>query len=217
MSYIPFGLQRDQGNMTVLLHNDEPLPPLPYELQNVYSAEIWVSRIQTATQACRKWARPTLERIYFFSAFLIQFVLPSVISNLILFHAFKGQDDRIPRERFFAFRAAGFGIFIGIFFLFWAPLIAWKIIGKRAIRKLENEWLVLDKATLGNGFIPRWTITKPGIFSSRAAVRVTLPPAPAYLTAFHPNAPLPPYVNAAPMDGAQYGYTYPPDEKAARV
>ena len=54
---------------TQLLHED-PLPPLPYELQNVYSTEMWTSRIQTATQACRKWARPTAERLYFFFAFL---------------------------------------------------------------------------------------------------------------------------------------------------
>ncbi|KAG8802552.1 hypothetical protein FRC17_006387, partial [Serendipita sp. 399] len=165
----------------------------------------------------------------------LQFALPSMITNLILVQAYRDRDrnGEIPPDKIFEFRAIAMAVFFGMFILFWTPLIAWKLIGKRRIRALENEWLVLDRATHVGGYVPRWTITKPGIFSSTTvsilggaqqqaltvtyhqAIRVSLPTAPVYITSFHPNAPLPPYVNPPGSGPAQYGYTYPPDEKTA--
>jgi hypothetical protein len=52
------------------LKKSEGFPPLPYELQNLYSADTWTTRVQTATQVCRQWSRPVIERIYFFLVIL---------------------------------------------------------------------------------------------------------------------------------------------------
>jgi len=70
MSILPLAIERGVGHVTVFLKKNEGIPPLPYELQNLYTADTWTTRVQTATQACRQWSRPVLERIYFFSAVL---------------------------------------------------------------------------------------------------------------------------------------------------
>lgn len=216
MSILPVALERGAGHVTVFLKKNEVLPPIPYELQNVYSPETWTTRVQTATQLCRRWSRPVVERIYFITALLVQFIIPSIVSSQILMRIYATNDGEIPPERFFAFRAIGMAVFIGTIILFWTPLIIWKTLGKRKLRALEAEWLTIDRATTpSGGFVPRWTITKPGVFSSTEAIRVTVPQAPVFITNFHPQATLPPYINPAPAAGfnGTNAYGYPEDEK----
>lgn len=47
------------------------------------------------------------------------------------------------------------------------------------------------------------------------AIRVTVPQAPVFITNFHPQATLPPYINPAPAAGynGTNAYGYPEDEK----
>jgi len=208
--------QRGSGNVTVILRKNDPAPPIPYELQNVYSSDVWASRVQAATSVAQQWSRKLTERIYFVSVLLIQFLVPSLISNLVLVNIYgDGKDHQIPPEKFFQYRAVGMGIFLGIFILSWTPLIVWKIIGKRKLRALENEWLALDRATSGGGFIPRWRLSKPGIFTSATTICITVPSVTVVLTNFHPNAPLPPYINPASTQTAPYDYGYSTDEKTS--
>ncbi|PVG02422.1 hypothetical protein CPB86DRAFT_804701 [Serendipita vermifera] len=218
MSFIPISTERGYGKVTILLKKNEPLPPLPYELQNVYPTETWTTRVQLAAKTCKQWSRPIMERIYFFCVIAILFIVPWVITSVVLMRIYgTGRDGRVPPEKFFEYRAAGMGIFIGVFLLFWGPLIFWKILGRRRLRALERQWLELDRATGGGGFLPRWKLSKPGIFSSNAAIQVTLPSVPVVISVFHPNAPLPPYINPAPSDHQTYGYGYSNEEKTGRV
>lgn len=210
---VPILAQRGAGSVTISLRKKDTHPPLPYELQNVYSSEIWSSRAQAATSLAKRWSRPLTERIYFGCVLLIQFIVPMTISNLVLTSIYgTGENRRIPPEKFFEFRAVAMGIFLGIFILFWTPLITWKVMGRRKLKALENEWLGIDRATVPGGFIPKWRLAKPGIFSSTTTIRVTVPTVAVVLSNFHPNAPLPPYINPA---APPYEYGYPADEKAA--
>lgn len=209
MNVVPLA-ERGEGSVTVDLgkKRSDPLPAIPYELQNVYSPEVWQSRVQAATQVCRDWSHPVMERLYFLAILIIQFVIPSIITNVVFSHIFAGDDGQIPPSKFFEFRAISMGLFLGVFILFWTPLIIWKYLGKRKVRSLQREWFALDRATSQNGFVSQWTITKPGLFSSTRVIRISVPSNTVLMTAFHPNAPLPPYINPAP------GYGYPEDEKA---
>jgi len=213
MNVVPF-VERGEGSVTVDLgkKRNDPLPPIPYELQNVYTPEVWQSRVQAATKVCQDWSHPVLERLYFLAILIIQFVIPSVISNAVFSQLFAGDDGQIPPGKFFEFRAISMGLFVGTFILFWTPLIVWKFLGKRKVRGLQREWFTLDRVTSQNGFVSRWTITKPGLFSSTRVIRISVPSNTVLMTAFHPNAPLPPYINPAP--GQPGGYGYPEDEKA---
>jgi hypothetical protein len=57
----------------------------------------------------------------------MQFIVPPLIINLVLANLYgNGKDRQIPSEKFFQYRAAGMGIFLGIFILSWTPLIIWK-------------------------------------------------------------------------------------------
>jgi len=213
---VPILAQRGSGNVTLSLRRNDVAPPIPYELQNVYSSETWSSRVQAATTVAKRWSRPLTERIYFFCALITQFAVPMIISNLVLTSIYAtGQDGRIPPERFFQFRAVGMGIFLGVFLLLWTPLIAWKVLGNRRLRALEREWLGIDRATSRGGFIPKWRLGKPGIFSSATTIHVTVPNVAVVLTNFHPNAPLPPYINPAATQAPPYDYGYSIDEKTA--
>jgi hypothetical protein len=59
----------------------------------------------------------------------IQFIVPSLISNLVLANIYgDGRDRQIPPDKSFQYRAVGMGIFLGTFVLFWTPLVVWKII-----------------------------------------------------------------------------------------
>jgi hypothetical protein len=45
------------------------------------------------------------------------------------------------------------------------------------------------------------------------AIRVTVPQVPIFVTSFHPQATLPPYINPAPAYPGPNAYGYPQDEK----
>jgi len=212
MNVSPNTLERGVGHVTVVLTQNEGIPPIPYELQNLYSTDTWTTRIEAANQLCRDWTRPVIERVYFFVAICVQFIIPSLISGTVLSKLYSsGPNDEIPPEKFFEFRAVGMAVFIGTLILVWTPLIVWKTLGRRKVRALQTEWLTVDRATARGGFVPRWIITKPGIFSSTQSVRVTVPQVPVIVTSFHPQAPLPPYINPPGYEG--YGYAQ--DEKVA--
>jgi len=124
-----------------------------------------------------------------------------------------GHGGEIPPDNFFTYRAVGMAVFIGTLLLVWIPLIVWKSLGKRKLKSLEAEWLTVDRATARGGFVPRWTITKAGIFSSTEVIRVTVPQVPIFVTSFHPQATLPAYINPAPAYSGSNGSGYPQDEK----
>lgn len=213
MSYLPFSIQRGVGNVIVYLRKKEAPPPLPYELQGVVSQDLWASRVDAASQLCNKWAKPIWERIYFFFALFVQFVVPMAITRFVLVKMIpkdEEDEDRFDSDRYIQYRAISFGLYVGMGMLLWTPLIAWKLIGARKVSLMVREWRTLDQATSQGQYLPKWTIRKPGIFTSNASVTVSLPPMPTVISNFHPDASLPPYINPAP---GQPGYGVS-DEKA---
>lgn len=65
---------------------------------------------------------------YLWKCSRIQFVVPSIVTNVVFSRMFANEEGRIPPGKFFEFRAVSMGLFIGIFILFWTPLIIWKIL-----------------------------------------------------------------------------------------
>jgi len=221
MSLLPLSIARGQGSVTVYLRKREAEPHLPYELNGVITPDVWSARVAQANRICKTWSRPWLERIYFICIILLQFTAPFLIARFALtnYNAFDTEGNFYP-DKYFQYRAITMGVFLGIGILVWVPLIIWKTLGKRKVTQMTREWRVLDEATTQGGFIPRWTVSRPGIFSSSTAIKVTIPQIPIYISSFHPAAPLPPYINPpgygygfAPPAGPPQGYTYPVDEK----
>jgi len=212
MSILPIAIQRGLGNITVNLKKKEALPPLPYELNGIVPHDVWTSRVEIANRLCQVWSRLWTERIYFFCVFFLQWIIPSIVSNVLLLKLYSDDTTgKILPDKYFQYRAITIGIFLGLGILLWTPLIVWKVMGRRKIRTLVREWASVDTATSQGGFVPKWTITKPGIFSSSATIRVTLPRVPVIISSFHPDAALPAYINPP---GYGYSNVTATDEKS---
>jgi len=187
-----YAVQRSQGQITVILTESNPAPPLPYELQGHMTNDTWSHRVDAITQCCYKYSRPTLERIWFGLAILVMFIVPMVVNQVVFRHYYESLG---PQQQLYETRWIIFGIFFGTAVVFWFPLIAWKAFGSRQVNKLLQEWQKLDRIAQPNTFLPNWKVHTPGIFRSQGTLKITTPPLPA-MTSFHPNAPLPPYINA---------------------
>jgi len=197
MSYY-YNIHRNASEINVLLSNKNPAPPLPYELQNSMSQDTWSHRVDAITQCCYRYSRPILERIWFVLAFLVMFIVPMAVNHII----FRTLYSETPSpEGLYTTRWILFAVFLANTFLFWVPLLAWKIFGNRQVKKLISEWQKLDRVAQPNTYLPVWKVSTPGIFRSRAVLRISIPPRPA-VTSFDAKAPLPPYINAP-------GYTAP--------
>lgn len=69
-------------------------------------------------------------------------------------------------------------IFLAIALVFWAPLIAWKMLGQQYANVLARRWASEDARTSGsryNGYVPQWTIRLPGVLSSQTIVMINVP------------------------------------------
>lgn len=69
--------------------------------------------------------------------------------------------------------------------------------GKRRVGTLLASYAALDAANpSASGFIPKWSMNTPGVFSSHTILTITTPP-DAPITSFHPDAYLPTYISKA--------------------
>jgi hypothetical protein len=204
-----YNVQRQIGNVVVLLGRPEvPAPPLPNELRPFVSQDVWASRIDAAQRLCHKYTMQLIERIWFMVALTASFFVPVFVDKLVFRSLYKA--DQPYSDQYLKLRGITFAIFFGTLLVFWGPLLLWKSIGRRHVKKTTADWLAQDRAAqahnLGPGvFLPTWKLYKAGIFRSQAAISISLPQARVIPSAFDPNAPLPVYINPAPG----YGYAAP--------
>lgn len=180
------------GSITLVVGKDHEMPPLPYELTGLIPHDVWDQRTQTIKMMCARFSKPLFERIWFITAMLSTLVLPFPLYRLVFNAVF---DPSRADETFFEARAAGFGIFMGIIIVMWAPLAFWKWFGIARMRSQLRQWQTYDHANANGRFIPLWKVEMPGIFSINGRVTITTPPSPVP-SSFQPGAYLPPYINA---------------------
>jgi len=205
--------------------------PLPFEFRGIISPEKWDYRIMQINTLCAKYSRPLFERIWFVFSLIACIVVPAVL-NRVIFDAitpkalrdafdrdtgdsndppsnrFDGDSDRSISKYIFETRMITFAIFLGVSIVLWTPFAIWKRIGFMRARAMTTRWAVED-GTAGASFIPRWTITTPGVFNINGTVVITTPPnVPP--TFFNSNAYLPPYITNA---GASMAWAQQPPQQ----
>jgi len=180
------------GAITAYVSKTQGMPPLPYELSGLVTHETWGQRTQAIKSMCARFSKPLPERIWFMTAMMSTLILPFLFYRIVFDAVF---DPKRPDETFFAARTAGFGVFIGVLLLFWAPLAFWKWLGASRMRSQLRQWEAYDRANANGRFVPEWKVEMPGIFSLSGRVTITTPPK-VPPTNFHPGVYLPPYVNA---------------------
>ncbi|CAE6440083.1 unnamed protein product [Rhizoctonia solani] len=107
----------------LIVSNAHVMPPLPYELSGLVAHDVWDHRTQTIKMLCARFSKPLYERIWFITAMIATLALPLPLYRLVFDAVF---DENRANQTFYAARAAGFGIFLGVIFVFWAPLAFWK-------------------------------------------------------------------------------------------
>jgi len=226
-------LSRTTGNIVIMIGREPDSPPLPYELQGHVSTETWEFRMRQVRRLCAQFSKPLFERVWFFGAAVLTFVLPLVLYRLIFnaitplavrqnlenannFNNAFNQTSAIAAERaiepfFFKARAIVLGVFVGVVLLSWGPLLAWKRVGAMRANAMTRRWKEEDSSR-GAEFVPAWQVKPPGIFTTTGRVLVTFPQiySNAQQSHFHPNAQLPPYLVQPSQNGGAPagGYFY---------
>jgi len=211
--YNPPVAQRENGQVTLYLSTKFAPPPVPFELQGHISSDDWAVRVPALTKLSARYYKPIFERIWLACAIIITLIIPLALYGLI-FHGIYGRDE-VEGSKSLLARLLGLLIFLAALAVFWTPIYIWKQIGKRRVRALLASYAAADAArsTL-SGFIPKWTINTPGIFSTRIILTITTPPA-APITSFHPDAYIPAYIGKAEEAQGAYFYPYPTPNREA--
>jgi len=206
--------QRTPDNIIITIQKKFDAPPLPYELQGHVAAETWDFRIRQIHVLCNQFSKPLLERTWLAISILATFVLPislyDVIFNAVTPKPLRDALDRQtlgnapPSNRFdgnvddaigkylMETRGIIFGMLIGIFVVFWLPLISWKGIGAMRANDMTRRWEEEDRSR-GATFVPHWTVTPPGIITLTGTAKISTPPIrPPSL--FHQYTNVPPYL-----------------------
>lgn len=216
------------GSIVLTVSHNHEMPPLPYELSGLMAHDVWDGRTRTIKAMCARFSKPLVERVWFVVAMISTLLLPFPLYRLVFNAVF---DPNRADETFYEARAAGFGVFMCVVIVVWAPLVCWKSFGLTRMRRLVRQWEAQDRANANGRFVPEWKVEMPGVFSVNGRVTITTPPQVAP-SQFHSGAYLPPYINApayvpnapqtqGPMPGTQaYNgggavHAYPgPDEKS---
>jgi len=186
-------VQRNEGAIVVYLTPDQATPPCPPELRAHISEGDWSYRLSAVGRVVKRSSAQLFERIWFGLALAATFVAPIIIYQFVL-KEFENKWTLNLDGKLAELHAIGFGVFLGIAFLFWTPLAIWKGIASIRVRKLMNGFEREDTAKKPNAAErPKWTVHLPGVFGARAWISITLPPA-GPLSSFDLRAELPPYI-----------------------
>ncbi|KAL5523494.1 hypothetical protein ACEPAG_7667 [Sanghuangporus baumii] len=200
---------RTQDKVVVYVSPRQPVPDMvPYELHEHVFPDDWHSRVLAIRDLAFRYYHPMIERLWLIIASLAVIIIPIALYQVI-FNAL--YENQLPHtaEHFYRARAVSFAVFIGTFVVFWAPMLIWKALGKRRLRKLTQGWEKVDRAAKPpSAFVPVWKANMPTIFKSTCIVTITTP-LNARPTLFHPNAYLPSYINPPVDAGADAAYYYP--------
>jgi len=201
--------QREDGHVTLYLSKKYAPPPVPFELQGHISSDDWNIRVPALTNLASKYYKPIFERVWLVLAVIITLIIPIATYGPIfnsLYH-----ENNAGSSKAFAARALGLVIFLASLFLFWLPVYIWKLIGRRRVQALLNRYSAADAARPpASGFIPKWSMNTPGVFTTQTILTITTPPV-APMSSFHPDAYLPAYIGKAEEAQGAYFYPYPPN------
>ncbi|PAV18431.1 zf-cchc type zinc finger [Pyrrhoderma noxium] len=200
---------REQDKVVIYLSPQQPIPDIvPYELHEHILSDDWYMRNSAIRDMSFNYYKPLFERFYLVVATMSCIILPLILYQII-FNAMFTQGPH-TEGHFFEARAVSFAVFIGTILVFWMPILIWKGIGKRRVRKMLADWERADRATKAPGaFVPVWSVKTPSVFKSTCIVSVSIPPN-SRPTVFSRNAYLPDYVNPPTDAGDAYYYPYAP-------
>jgi hypothetical protein len=204
---IDFNPRRVGDRIIIFLEKDtKPIyAPPEYQPFIVNTYNDWDNRVIALKQHSNAYSRPLFERIWFFVALTSLIVLPTLLHRIVTDAVF---DPTRPFDSLVEARWITFGIYIGVFVLFWGPMMTWKALGARKVNRQIRKWNEQDRAAHPNAtFIPTWKLTLPGIFMIYGKLKITLPPVPQ-VTIYSHNAYIPPYL-ATTLAPPGYNY-YPP-------
>jgi len=213
MKYFPAvsSAEREDGQICVYLNSRDPnIPPVPIELQSVFSEQEWERRLVAINQLACRYSRLLLERIWLVVGILLSMLTPILVFKILEEVYSLKTVDALTRDAILTrIRLIALGVTIVVFFVIWAPLIAWKSAGRYRMRALIREWAQIDILAIRKGvFVPMWSVSLPSSYSASTIVRVTIP-SRMNPTTFHPDAYLPPYINPPQYNAGrtQMGYT----------
>jgi len=222
MSNLTF--EREKGLVTIYLSENQ-LGPLsvPPELQSCVTQDAWAERVPAIRRTSVRYSKPFFERAWLFlgliSIFIVPIALIGPITNALRLNDIT-DDRKHALDHYGEARAISFGIFIGVFLLYFIPIFVWKFIGQRQVQSLLRTWAKQEQMLSQGAFIPIWKVKTPGVFRDSTILTVTVPPGVAPTT-FHPAAYLPSYLNDLNYPAPVYtSYlkgdetrVIPPDEK----
>jgi len=200
--------QRNASDIVLYLSSNQPIPPVPFELQGQITPAVWSTRLTTLANTSQRYSKVWLERIWLIVGFLSSLVLPAVLYSVI-YNSMNvvSLDGNVDFARLAESRMITFALFLGVILFFFAPLAIWKIIGRKQTNRLTTQWTKADRMNYGQNAASTWKVKTPSVFRDSTILSISLPPN-TQPTSFHPNAYLPSYINA-PTDGdASYYYPY---------
>ncbi|KIJ54665.1 hypothetical protein M422DRAFT_24570 [Sphaerobolus stellatus SS14] len=200
--------QRENGRVTLYLNKKYPAPPVPFELQGHISADDWAIRIPALTNLASKYYKPTFERVWLVLAIVITLIIPLATYQPIFNIIYRNTNNNASKG--IGARLIGMAIFLAALALFYAPIYIWKFIGQRRVKALLTRYSSADAARSPvTGFVPKWCINTPGVFTTQTILTITTPPVDP-MSSFHPDAYLPAYIGKAEEAQGAYFYPYPP-------
>jgi len=200
---VPVIYKRAPGQVVYHLDQTSPVPTLPYELHEHVSAAAWASRIPQLIRLSKRYYKPAFEIIFFISLFISTITVPAAVRDIVLPSLEKKMKRR---EAHHQSNFVAFAIFIGVVLLFAVPYVSWKWIGQKRATALVKRWQAEDARSRPPGaFVPVWTVSLYGNFSSSVRLAITTPDAavPSY---FHPAAYMPSWINGPVDPGAGNGF-----------
>ncbi|KAK7472825.1 hypothetical protein VKT23_000932 [Stygiomarasmius scandens] len=202
-----YGSRRDTSDIILYLSANQPVPPVPFELQSQFPPAVWSMRLNSLTDASKAFSKPLFERAWALVGFLSMIIIPSVLYHVIYSSMhIRDQSGRVIFDRVVEARLITMAIFVGVILLFILPVAVWKFIGYRKLKHTTDQWVKSDRMNYGQNAVT-WKVKTPGIFRDRLILIVKLPTSQPP-SSFHPNAYLPSYI-AQPTDAdASYYYPY---------
>lgn len=199
------------------LSPQQPPPTVPFELQNQITATVWDQRISKVIQACSRYTKPWLERIWMVIA-LISFIAVPIALQPVVYGAVlrRNSVEGLTTESVVRAKAILFGVLVSTIVFFLVPIAAWKLMGRNHLNMMTKKWTDADRRHFGRDAAPSWRVKSPGIFRTSIVLYIGLPVGAAP-SAFHPNAYLPSYVNGPKDADADYYYPYKPEPGLPRM
>lgn len=205
--------RRNASDIVLYLDSRQPIPPVPFELQDQITPAVWSIRLDTLVKISQRYSKLWFERLWIITGFLSSLILPAVLYNVIYKHMnVINSDGDVDFARLAESRMITFALFLGVLVFFFTPLAVWKFIGRKRVNRLTAQWTKADRMNYGQNASSTWKVKTPTVFRDSTILSISLP-ANMKPTSFHPNAYLPSYINAPTDADASYYYPY----KAAEV